>query len=98
VNQDLFAVLWILLPPALVVPVLLTWSSARDAGRRTVPRVLFGIYVVFGILMQLVLGWRYFRAEFGSVAGLLVLYNAIYGAAVLQARRRSPQAPPRLRR
>lgn len=86
-NQDLFAGILILLPPLLFAVWSMAGMSARHEGRPTVPRLLLGAYVVFGILLQLVLGWMYFRDEFRAVVGLLVLYNGLYAAGLLARRR-----------
>jgi hypothetical protein len=69
--------------------VLLKRDHERFRVRRVVRRVLLSNYVVFGILLQLGLGWRRFRAEFGAVVGLLVLFNAIGVAGILQGRRKA---------
>jgi hypothetical protein len=89
VTQDVFAVLLILLPPLLFAGMVLAGTSTRVAWRPALPYVLLGIYVVFGILLQPVPGWIYFRPEFWSVVGLLALYDALSRGAGATARRRS---------
>lgn len=97
VSQDVFAVLLILLPPLLFMATRL----ARNSPRPVVRYGLIGIYVVFGILMPLRLGWMYFREEFWSVAGLLLLFNGLFWGGVLSGwrqQRAAGQSPPTGRR
>lgn len=64
-NEDVFAVLVLLLPPLLGGVAILAGTSVRFRRPRVVRVLLVGVYVLFGILMQLLLAWRYFRPDFG---------------------------------
>lgn len=95
-SRDLFAYVLILLPPLLLAAGSMAGMSARHGPRPALSRPWLGVYLVFGVLLQLVLGWIYFRDELGAVVGLLVLYNGLYAGGLLAQRRaRRRDAPGR---